>query len=143
MFWEVVPSGLFSTLFYAVIDLERSRVDYVNAGHHHPFLVRPDGAVRDLTEGGTVLGLVEDSEYETGSVRIEKGDLLVFYSDGVIDRSDEHGELYGIERLKEAAVRSRRDSARITLYSLLGEVQGWSGGVPPEDDATLVVAKAR
>ena len=57
------------------------------------------------------------------------------------DRSDERGELYGIERLKEAAVRSRRDSARITLYSLLGEVRGWSGDVPPEDDATLVVAK--
>ena len=47
------------------------------------------------------------------------------------------------DRLKEAAVRSRRDSARITLYSLLGEVQGWSAGMPPEDDATLVVAKAR
>jgi phosphoserine phosphatase RsbU/P len=139
----VVPSGLFSTLFYAVIDLESSRIDYVNAGHHHPFLVRPDGGVNDLTEGGTVLGLVEDSRYETGSVGIEKGDLLVFYSDGVIDRSDERGELYGIERLKEAAVKSRRDSARITLYSLLGEVQGWSGGMPPEDDATLVVAKAR
>ncbi len=88
-----------------------------------------------------MLGLVEDSRYDTGSVGIGKGDLLVFYSDGVIDRSDERGELYGIERLKEAAVRSRRDSARITLYSLLGEVQGWSGGVPPEDDATLVVAK--
>ena len=143
MFWEVVPSGLFSTLFYAVIDLEASRIDYVNAGHHHPFLVRPDSAVSDLTQGGTVLGLVEDSLYERGAVRIEKGDLLVFYSDGVIDRSNERGELYGIERLKEAAVRSRHDSARITLYSLLGEVQGWSGGVPPEDDATLVVAKAR
>jgi serine phosphatase RsbU (regulator of sigma subunit) len=143
MFWEVVPNGLFSTLFYAVINLESSRIDYVNAGHHHPFLVRPDGAISDLTEGGTVLGLVEDSAYETGSVGIEAGDLLVFYSDGVIDRSDARGELYGIERLKEAAVRSRRDSARITLYSLLGEVQGWSGGVAPEDDATLVVAKAR
>ena len=143
MFWEVVPSGLFSTLFYAVIDLEGSRVDYVNAGHNHPFLVRPDGAVTDLKAGGTALGLVEDSRYETGSVGIAKDDLLVFYSDGVIDRSDERGELYGIERLKEAAVRSRRDSARIILYSLLGEVQGWSGGMPPEDDATLVVAKAR
>ena len=95
MFWEVVPSGLFSTLFYAVIDLEGSRVDYVNAGHHHPFLVRPDGAVRDLTEGGTVLGLVEDSRYEAGSVAIEKGDLLVFYSDGVIDRSNDGGSCTG------------------------------------------------
>jgi serine phosphatase RsbU (regulator of sigma subunit) len=143
MFWEVVPNGLFATLFYAVIDLERSRVDYVNAGHHYPFLVRPDGSVRDLDGGGTVLGLVEDSRYQAASRRLEKGDVLVFYSDGVTDRTDERGELYGVERLKEAAVRSRRDPARIALYSLLGEVQGWSAGTPPEDDATLVVAKAR
>ena len=143
MFWEVVPNGLFATLFYAVIDLERSRVDYVNAGHHYPFLVRPDGSVRDLDGGGTVLGLIEDSRYQAASRRFEKGDVLVFYSDGVTDRSDAHGELYGVERLKEAAVRSRRDPARIALYSLLGEVQGWSAGTPSEDDATLVVAKAR
>lgn len=143
MFWDVVPNGLFSSLFYAVFDLEAGTLGYVNAGHHHPFVVHADGTMEDLVAGGTVLGLVEDSRYEAGSITLHKDDLFVFYSDGLTDRMDGTGELFGVERLKEAALRSRHDAARITLYSLLGEVQGWAGGAPAEDDMTLVVAKAR
>jgi phosphoserine phosphatase RsbU/P len=143
MFWDVVPNGLFATLFFAIFDLEEGRLDFVNAGHHHPFVIRADGTLRDLSEGGIVLGLTEDATYEKASVAIGAGDLFVFYSDGVTERADGSGELFGIERLKEAALRVNGDSARIALYSLLGEVQGWSRGAPAEDDVTLVVARAR
>jgi serine phosphatase RsbU (regulator of sigma subunit) len=68
---------------------------------------------------------------------------VVFYSDGVTDRGNAEGEMFGVERLKEAALRSRADTARITLYSVLGDVQGWSSGTPAEDDSTLIVAKFR
>jgi len=142
LFWEAIPNGLFATLFFAIFDLEQGRLDYVNAGHHYPFVVTPDGSVTDLVEGGTVLGLVEDSCYQMGQVSVRPNDLFVFYSDGVTDRGNAAGEMFSTERLKEAAVRSRRDTARITLYSLLGEVQGFSGGLPAEDDQTLIVAKA-
>lgn len=143
MFWDVVPSGLFASLFFAIFELEEGRLDFVNAGHHHPFVIGSEGALRDLTEGGIVLGLTEDATYEKASVAIGPGDLFVFYSDGVTDRANGSGELFGIDRLKEAALRVNSHSARITLYSLLGEVQGWSGGAPAEDDVTLVVARAR
>jgi serine phosphatase RsbU (regulator of sigma subunit) len=142
LFWEAIPNGLFATLFFAIFDLEQGRLDYVNAGHHYPFVVAPDGTVTDLVEGGTVLGLVEDSPYQMGQVDVRPDDLFVFYSDGVTDRGNAAGEMFSTERLKDAAVRSRGDSARITLYSLLGEVQGFSGGLPAEDDQTLIVAKA-
>ena len=69
--------------------------------------------------------------------------MLVLYSDGVTDRSNSRGELYGVERLKEAARRSQADASRLALYTLLGEVQGWAGGAPAEDDITLIVAKVR
>jgi serine phosphatase RsbU (regulator of sigma subunit) len=143
LFWDVTPHGLFCSLFFAVFDLARGALEYVNAGHHYPFLVRRDGTTLDLVEGGTVLGLAEDSVYRGGSVPLEPDDLVVFYSDGVTDRGDAKGELFGVERLKEAALRSRGDAARITLYSLLGDVQGWSSGTPAEDDTTLIVAKFR
>jgi serine phosphatase RsbU (regulator of sigma subunit) len=144
MFWDVVPNGLFASLFFGVFDLEASALAFVNAGHHYPFLVTAQGEVRDLVQGGTVLGLVEDSAYEQGSVSFRPDDLFVFYSDGITDRANPQGELFGVERLKEAAARTGTDSsARITLYSLLGEVQGWSAGAPAEDDMTLVVARAR
>jgi serine phosphatase RsbU (regulator of sigma subunit) len=144
MFWDVVPNGLFASLFFGVFDLEASALAFVNAGHHYPFLMTAQGEVRDLVQGGTVLGLVEDSAYEQGSVSFRPDDLFVFYSDGITDRTNPQGELFGVERLKEAAARTGTDSsARITLYSLLGEVQGWSAGAPAEDDMTLVVARAR
>jgi serine phosphatase RsbU (regulator of sigma subunit) len=143
MFWDVVPKGLFASLFFGVFDLDKGRLDYVNAGHHHPFVVTPSGSLRDLTEGGIVLGLTEDATYEQASVPVARGELFVFYSDGVTDRASPSGELFTVERLKEAARRAGVDSARITLYSLLGEVQGWSDGAQAEDDMTLVVARAR
>ena len=144
MFWDVVPNGLFASLFFGVFDLEASELAFVNAGHHYPFLVTAKGEVRDLVQGGTVLGLVEDSTYEQGAMPFHADDLFVFYSDGITDRANPQGELFGVERLKEAAARSGTDcSARICLYSLLGEVQGWSAGAPAEDDMTLVVARAR
>lgn len=141
LFWEVTPKGLFASLVFALFDFSEETLHYVNAGHDYPFVVRADGGVHDLVDGGTVLGLIEESAYQHGSVRLGRGDSVVFYSDGVTDRSNVLGEAYGAERLKEAAVRSRGDRARLALYSLLGEVQGWAGGAAAEDDMTLVVAK--
>jgi serine phosphatase RsbU (regulator of sigma subunit) len=143
LFGEVAPRGLFASLFFAIFDLETLHVEYVNAGHDYPFVVRAGGEVTDLGESGTLLGLVDGSSYERGRVRLDRDDVVVFYSDGVTDRGDAQGESYGAERLKEAARRSRGDAARIILYSMLGDVQGWSGGTSAQDDATLVVFKAR
>jgi serine phosphatase RsbU (regulator of sigma subunit) len=143
MFWEVTPAGLFASLFFGVFDPGGRTLDYVNAGHFHPFVLRRDGSVRDLDAGGAVLGLVEQARYETGRVHLEAQDTIVFYSDGVTERSNPEGELYGVDRLKDAACRTRLDPARIALYSMLGELQGWSGGLSPEDDTTLIVAKVR
>jgi sigma-B regulation protein RsbU (phosphoserine phosphatase) len=142
LFWEVTPKGLFASLFFSVLDFERGTIRYVNAGHDHPFIVRPDGSMEDLVAGGTVLGLLESSDYEEGEAVLRPGDRVVLYSDGVTDRENAAGQPFGVERLKAAAVGSRRDPARISLYSLLGEIQGWAEGRPPEDDLTLVVALA-
>lgn len=143
MFWEVTPAGLFASLFFGVFDATGRRLEYVNAGHFYPFVLRRDGTVDDLQHGGAVLGLVEEARYEAGSVSLAPGDAIVFYTDGVTERGAPDGELYGVERLKEAARRTQTDPARLSLYSILGEVQGWSGGLSPEDDATLIVAKVR
>jgi sigma-B regulation protein RsbU (phosphoserine phosphatase) len=141
LFFEVTPQGRFASLFLAVACLDSGRLDYVNAGHDYPLAVRRGGGCEELVAGGTVLGLVESSCYESGSATLERGDLLVLYTDGVIDRTNAQGEMYGSARLQQAAARSRDDSPRIALYSLLGEVQGWSAGCCAEDDMTLLVGK--
>jgi sigma-B regulation protein RsbU (phosphoserine phosphatase) len=143
LFWEVTPKGLFASLFFGVLDPEAGVMDYVNAGHEHPFVVGTGGALLDLAEGGTVLGLLEKTQYGRGQAPLGRGDMIVFFSDGLTDRTSPVGEMFGVERLKEAAARSRGDAARIALYSLLGEVQGFSGGLPAEDDVTLIVTRVR
>ncbi len=143
LFWEVTPKGLFASLFFGVLDPEAGVMDYVNAGHEHPFVLGTGGALLDLAEGGTVLGLLEKTQYGRGQAPLGRGDMIVFFSDGLTDRTSPVGEMFGVERLKEAAARSRGDAARIALYSLLGEVQGFSGGLPAEDDVTLIVTRVR
>ncbi len=143
IFREVAPSNLFASLFFAVFDLEHGWLEYVNAGHDHPFRVRRDGRVDTLAEGGTVLGLVDEPRYERGRIGLSRDDVLVFFTDGVTDRMDETGGTYDVERLTEAARQSRGDAARIVLYSLLGDVQEFSGGAAAQDDATLVVIRVR
>lgn len=146
LFWQVSPPGLFASLFYAVLDLQTGMLDYVNAGHNYPFVLRAEGNpddVAELADGGTVLGLIEDACFNHGQLRLGPSDLLVLYSDGITDRANPEGEMYGIERLERAALLSRSDPARICLYSILGDIQGWSRGTPAEDDATLIVARIR
>jgi phosphoserine phosphatase RsbU/P len=149
LFWQVSPPGLFASLFYAVLDLHTGTLDYVNAGHHYPFVLRADGSADggsgpiELSEGGTVLGLTEEAAFTRGRLRLNASDLFVLYSDGITDRGNPEGEMYGLERLQEAAQRSHSDPARICLYSVLGDIQGWSRGTPAEDDATLIVARIR
>jgi serine phosphatase RsbU (regulator of sigma subunit) len=143
LFREVIPKGLFATLFFAVLDWRAGVVEYVNAGHEPGLLLRRDGSLVELDRGGTVLGLLEEPAYVTGRETIEADDVLVVFSDGLTDRCAANGELFGRARLRAAACRVRRDPARIALYSVLGEVQGWSGGRPAEDDQTLIVARMR
>jgi sigma-B regulation protein RsbU (phosphoserine phosphatase) len=142
-FFEVTPRGRFASLFVGVLCLDSGRLDYVNAGHDYPLVVGSEPGCAELVAGGTVLGLVEAGRYEGAAVTLARGDLLLMYTDGVTDRVNAQGEMYGALRLQQAALRSRGDSARIALYSLLGEVQGWSAGCPATDDVTLLLAKRR
>ena len=111
LFWEVSPPGLFASLFFAVLEPSSGTLDYVNAGHDHPLLLSGGGAAA-LGTGGMVLGLGPDALYEPGQTRLDQGDVLVAFSDGIVERSNRSGELYGVERLATAARRGRRAEPR-------------------------------
>jgi serine phosphatase RsbU (regulator of sigma subunit) len=143
VFGELTPRGLFATLFYGVFDFAAGSFTYVNAGHEPGLLIRRDGAVESLESGGAMVGLLEAPEYRGGDLAVGPEDVVLLYSDGLTDRAALSGELYGAARLREAALRVHRDPARIALYALLGEVQGFSGGRPAEDDLSLIVARLR
>jgi serine phosphatase RsbU (regulator of sigma subunit) len=136
------PGNRFVTFFFSVLDPETGELEYCNAGHNPPMLIRSDGSIETLETGGMVLGLVGVARYEEGRAKLEKGDVLVLYSDGVTEATplgseDEFGE----ERLA-AAVRAGGDKAvQSVIDDVIRQLRGWSAGAPFADDVTLVVVR--
>ncbi len=129
------------TLFYAEFDERSSRLNYVNAGHNPPLLVRQGISVEKLELGGTVLGLFREVEYEVGETEMKAGDMIVAYTDGLVEARNATGEELGEERLIKLVRYCARLTASETESSLLASVKEWTGGAEQEDDLTLVVIK--
>lgn len=131
----------FVSMFYG--ELEPNGVFiYVNAGHPPPFHLSAAGDVRFLDEGGAVLGPVADSTYERGFVRLNPGDMVVLYTDGMIEATpavDEDGEEFGIERLVEIARRLRGKTSKEIGEEMMQAVETYRGKGEPQDDRTVVV----
>ena len=140
-FHESVEDGKYVTLFYAVIDPPLRRMLYVNAGHVPPILLRANGDVELLEEGGVPLGLFEAPKYFEGHVVLEEGDLLALYTDGVVETADAEGNFYGVDRVVELLRAGQAASATEVCSSIMQAVRR-HGGSARQDDRTLVVMKA-
>jgi phosphoserine phosphatase RsbU/P len=133
-----MASGRFATFCYARIEPDARRIVYSNAGHNPPLLVRDDGSTALLSEGGMVLGIFPDNNYEQAELPVGPGDRLVFYTDGITEARNPAGDEYGEDRLKDTALRTRRDSIDAMKDALLGDVNQFTGE-KFDDDATLIV----
>jgi sigma-B regulation protein RsbU (phosphoserine phosphatase) len=128
-------------MFFGVIDPRTGRVDYTNAGHNPPLLVRSTGEVERLGAMGTVLGIMPDIGYEHQSKEMKPGDLLAIYSDGVTEAEHPGGEEFGEDRLADLLVSIRESSAEDIVENVIEAVNNWTDGAPPADDVTMVVAR--
>ena len=133
-----MPIGKFVSFFFAVIDAESRNFCYSNAGHNPPILVRSDGTALELRVGGGVLGLFSDWTYEQTQLKLESGDRLVLYTDGITEAESLDNEEFGIERVKEIGIRHRADSAEEIQRSLMKAVT-LHCEERFHDDATVVV----
>jgi serine phosphatase RsbU (regulator of sigma subunit)/pSer/pThr/pTyr-binding forkhead associated (FHA) protein len=136
-----VPSSKYVTFFLAALDPATGRLDYVNAGHNPPILVRASGEVEKLAAGGLVLGIFEAVSYEGGAVVMERGDMLVVYSDGVTETWDPDGEEFGEDKLVALAVADRAKGADAVQDAILCEIESFEQGARATDDRTLIVLK--
>jgi sigma-B regulation protein RsbU (phosphoserine phosphatase) len=157
----------FVSMFYGELELNGVFI-YVNAGHPAPFHLAADGAARSMEEGGPVLGPLSEATYERGFVVMKPGDLLVFYTDGIIEAmgrgtdatvvldpasaaSATHAagaaavpdpaplEEYGVDRLLAVAREHRAKPARAVVEAIFASVEAFTQGAPAEDDRTVVV----
>jgi serine phosphatase RsbU (regulator of sigma subunit) len=133
--------GMFVTAVYAVLDVDRYELTYVNAGHNPPLWVKQDGTLESLTRTGVALGAAENMNYSQRVIQLEKGDSLLFYTDGLTESYNMDGDFFGQERLERALLDNSCSSARelmdIVEKSLLDFVQD----SPPADDLTMLVLR--
>lgn len=130
----------YATFFYALYDDVQSRLVYCNAGHNPPLFFSA-GGFRRLTTGGTVVGIFPDAEFEQEEVQLRHGDLLVAYTDGIVESVNEYGEEFGEKRLIDL-VQSKRDLPADKMQNVIvDEVLGWSFEEERDDDMTLIVAR--
>ncbi|HEX8170921.1 MAG TPA: PP2C family protein-serine/threonine phosphatase [Thermoanaerobaculia bacterium] len=128
----------FVSLFYGELETGGILI-YSNAGHNPPFLLK-NGKVEFLRNGGPVLGPTPDATYTRGFAKLEPGDLLCMYSDGIIEAHDARDREFGTERLLRAVKMNRERSAQEICQDVLARVAKW--GREGEDDRTIVIVKA-
>ena len=130
--------GKFVTFFYCTLDRVAGRLNYANAGHSAPVLVRESGEVVRLEAGGAVLGVFPEWNYEQGEIEIRAGDRLLLFTDGVTEASNIQDEEFGEERLIGLASVLRDRTAAELKDRIMQAVTHYSGA-RTQDDATLVV----
>jgi sigma-B regulation protein RsbU (phosphoserine phosphatase) len=134
--------GRYATMFFGILDQD-GEMDYINAGHPSPFLIRHGVAEEPFTEGSYPVGLVQEAEYVTARVKLEPGDTLILFSDGVTEAMDPSEELYGVPRLREV-LTGQSDCALDKLQkSILESVENFAKGAHQADDLTLLIVRYR
>lgn len=133
-------SGQFVSLFCGVLDPARRVVSYTNAGHNPPLVIR-GGRAEPLEKGGMVLGADLGEDYEQADVPLRRGDLLVFYTDGVTEALNPQGEIFGLKRLLHLLRRVGDAGADEIVKRIFAAVREFAAGAPQSDDISLIVLR--
>jgi serine phosphatase RsbU (regulator of sigma subunit)/predicted ester cyclase len=136
-----IPTNMFVTCFYSVLDPHSGTLSYANAGHDPPYMRRGNDDADELRARGMPLGLMEGMEYEEQRTSLREGESVLFYSDGLVEAHDPKGEMFGFPRLRELIAHHAEEEGALgeflmeELYSFVGE--GWE----QEDDITLLTLR--
>ena len=139
MMLEELQVDQYFTLGYAEIDLETGRVILVQAGHPHPLLIRADGAIERLGDGGLPIGLIENAEYPQTSFTLQIGDRLFLVSDGVTECPNPAGEELGSEGLIKMLHHNSMLRSQDLLEALLWDLNTYAGGIVFPDDVSGLI----
>ena len=135
---------MFVTVFYAIYNTKTGEVVYCNAGHNSPYLIHANGQVEALpTSTNCMIGAIEGLSFNAGSLQMEKGDMLVTYTDGVNEAVNNSFEEFGDPRLEEALNQLSGKTCHETVDGLLSSVKTFVDGAPQSDDITILSFKRK
>ena len=134
--------GRYATVFFGILDQE-GHLEYINAGHPSPFLIRGGTAEEAFTEGSFPVGLVPEAQYTAVCLKLEPGDTLVLFSDGVTEAVDPDEQMFGIPRLKELLTGQLECPLEQLQKCVLEAVENFARGAHQADDLTLLIVRYR
>jgi serine phosphatase RsbU (regulator of sigma subunit) len=137
-----VEVGRYATMFFGILD-EKGSLEYINAGHPSPILIRRGVAGEAFTEGSFPVGLVPEAEYTTTCIKLEPGDTLVLFSDGVTEAMNPNEELFGSARLRELLNGQMETPLDQLQKYVLESVENFARGASQTDDLTLLLVRYR
>ena len=138
---ERCPLGKFITFFYALLDPATGALEYSNAGHNYPLLLRANGSVEILTGNGLVMGLFSAVHYDVKKTKLGPGDMLVLYSDGVTEAADSADVEFGEKGLAEFLVQCAHLRCEDIVNELVEHMRKWRGTTSFADDFTVVLVR--
>ncbi len=142
---RVLPHPIFASAFYFVADTTGRVATFSSAGHPAPFHLRRSvgriGRLRVEEEQGAALGLLEGEEYPGGTCRLLAGDLFLFFTDGVYEAMNHHGEEFGMARMEQVIQRVLYRPGQVVIDSILKEVESFLGTEPLPDDICMVAVE--
>jgi serine phosphatase RsbU (regulator of sigma subunit) len=139
-------SGMFITLFYALLDPQAGQMTFVNAGHNPALYFQRSkhpgqGALHHLARTGMALGVEAETPYEQRVLALNPGDFLVMYTDGITDSVDLLGHSFGMDRLENLVLAHCEETAQQIGHTLESAIQDFTGGAPGFDDITLLILR--
>ncbi|HSU24791.1 MAG TPA: GAF domain-containing SpoIIE family protein phosphatase, partial [Pyrinomonadaceae bacterium] len=135
------PTNRFVTLFMAELEPHTGHLRYINAGHNPPLIGRANGSIAQLGSGGFPLGIMPGADFEVGETRLDPGEALVVYSDGVSEAVNPKDEEFGMARLEDVVRRNLKASAAGLRDKVESALSAFTQTAPANDDITLVIVK--
>jgi serine phosphatase RsbU (regulator of sigma subunit) len=142
LFYDNTGDSAYASLLYAEYDDSTRRLRYANCGHLSGLLVRRDGNLEELESTTTLLGLFEEWHCSMREKELSPGDVLVLYTDGITEASNERGEEFGEQSLIQSLRQHRELSPQALLTTIVHEVRRFAGE-EQHDDITAIVAKVK
>jgi len=141
LLYSRTTDNMFVTLFYSVLDINKSVLHYSNAGHNYPILFKNSGEFVELKTGGVVLGIDPDSIYIQDKILLEKNDILMIYSDGITDQFNPLGTMFGESRLISLVNNNKHLKASQISELIFYRISEFKENMESDDDMTLIILK--
>lgn len=135
-------SDLFVTLFIGIVNIRTGTFNFCNAGHCIPVLIHPQGKLNDISDmHGIPIGIYANRSYKSTTIQLSEGDMVLVYTDGVVDAKDENGMRFSEDVLKYNLIGSWFLNTEQTVTKIKESIEWFKGNVSPEDDLTLLAFK--